>query len=132
MNRGTPGSRHVQTTLAGDVHRRLHDLSYDTNRSMADLLSDAVLLLLQQHGRDAHMNTTFEQAATAKATLRAQLGQPTWLRGVGISANPAGPAGTFIVKVNVSDITPEVISQIPNEIDGVRVLLEAVGDIKAL
>jgi hypothetical protein len=33
------------------MHRRLHDLAYQTNRTLGDLLLDATLLLLRYHGR---------------------------------------------------------------------------------
>ena len=44
-------SRHIQSQVPADVHRRLHDLAYDTGRSVSDLLVDAVLLLLGLHSR---------------------------------------------------------------------------------
>ena len=44
-------SRHIQSQVPADVHRRLHDLAYDTGRSVSELLLDAVLLLLRLHGR---------------------------------------------------------------------------------
>jgi len=46
-------SRHVQTQAPADWHRRLRDLSYDTQRSVADLLLDGLLLLLRFHDRGA-------------------------------------------------------------------------------
>jgi hypothetical protein len=44
-------SRHVQTTVPALVHRALHDLSYETGRSVGDLVADGVLLLLRWHDR---------------------------------------------------------------------------------
>jgi hypothetical protein len=43
-------NRHVQTTVPAPVHRKLHDLAYETGRSIGDLLLDATLLLLRYHG----------------------------------------------------------------------------------
>jgi hypothetical protein len=33
------------------VHRRLRDLSYETGRSVGDLVGDAIVLLLRYHDR---------------------------------------------------------------------------------
>jgi hypothetical protein len=44
-------SRHIQSQVPADIHRRLHDLAYDSHRSVSELLLDAVLLLLRLHSR---------------------------------------------------------------------------------
>jgi hypothetical protein len=43
--------RYVQGTTTGPTHRALHDLAYETGRSVGDLVGDGVLLVLQLHGR---------------------------------------------------------------------------------
>jgi hypothetical protein len=73
------------------------------------------------------MNTTFEQAATAKAALKSKIGRPGWLRGIGIALDDEG----HFVKVNVAEITTEVCEKVPRDVEGVRVELEAVGEILA-
>lgn len=73
------------------------------------------------------MHATFEQASDAKTTVRARLGRPTWLRGVGIGRDDDG----HFVKINVDVVTPEVERAVPSEVSGVRVRVEAVGDISA-
>lgn len=73
--------------------------------------------------------TPMERASAAKATLKAQLGRPEWLRGIGIAADPEG---SLYVKVNVAVLTAEAQAAVPESIDGVPVRLEAVGDIKAM
>ncbi len=73
------------------------------------------------------MLTTFQQALKAKNALRSQLGRPTWLRGVGVGFDDNG----CLVKVNVDEITPEVLDQLPHEVSGVRVEVEAVGEVVA-
>ena len=50
-------SRHVQTQLLADVHRRLRDLAYDMNRSIGDLMSDGAILILRHHGRGEGLPT---------------------------------------------------------------------------
>jgi len=75
---------------------------------------------------------TLEQAKVTKNALKLTLGKPNWLRGIGISADDQG----YFVKVNVSALTPDVTSQIEaalsENLDKVRVKMEAVGDIVAL
>jgi hypothetical protein len=73
--------------------------------------------------------TPMERASAAKATLKAQLGRPDWLRGIGIAADPEGNP---YVKVNVAALTAEVQAAVPKSIDGVTIELEPVGDIKAM
>ena len=71
--------------------------------------------------------TPYDKAAKAKETLRSAMGRPRWLRGVGLGQDRHG----YFVRVNVDAITPELREDIPREVDGVRVWLEAVGDITA-
>jgi hypothetical protein len=51
MNTSNHAARHVQAQVPPELHRRLRDLSYDTERSVGDLMVDATLLLLRFHGR---------------------------------------------------------------------------------
>jgi hypothetical protein len=44
-------TRHAQTLLPVEIHRRLHTLAYETGRSIAALLLDGALLVLRHHGR---------------------------------------------------------------------------------
>ncbi len=74
------------------------------------------------------MTTTFQQALEAKSALRSQLGRPVWLRGVGVGFDD--DTGCF-VKVNVNEITAELLEHLPDEVSGVRVKVEAVGEIVA-
>jgi len=53
--------KHLQARVPREWHRRIHDLSYETDRSISELMSEAVLLLLQFHRRDEGL---------PKATLR--------------------------------------------------------------
>jgi hypothetical protein len=66
---------------------------------------------------------TLEEARSAKATLQERLGEPPWLRGVGIWKDSAG---LHMVKVDVSKESDEVWAAIPQTIDGVRVFFEDV------
>ncbi|MEO8284326.1 MAG: hypothetical protein ABI568_13160 [Pseudarthrobacter sp.] len=70
-----------------------------------------------------------ERAFAAKTTLKSRIGRPEWLRGIGIAADPDG---TPYVKVNVAALTPEVREAVPEEIDGVLIRVETVGDIKPM
>ena len=63
----------------------------------------------------------------AKEALKARLGRPPWLRGVGIG----GRSGDYCLKVNVSSVTDEVRNSIPTTIGGVPVVVEAVGQIRS-
>ncbi len=51
-----------------------------------------------------------------------------WLRGIGITLH----RGNYALKVNVDVITPLVMSIIPGDVDGVPVVVEAVGNLRAL
>ena len=44
-------ARHVQTRLPADLHRRLRDLAYETERTLADLMLDGAVLVLKLNGR---------------------------------------------------------------------------------
>ncbi len=74
------------------------------------------------------MSIPLETVLAAKKKLRAQIGLPDWLRGIGVGV---GIGGAQCVKVNVHSITPEVIHAIPTEIDGVPIDIYSVGDIVA-
>ena len=65
----------------------------------------------------------YDEVNTAKTMLRSKIGRPVWLRGVGIGCDKSG----FFIRVNVDEITNDV--NVPREINGVRVLVEAVGNI---
>jgi hypothetical protein len=71
---------------------------------------------------------TQAQALAAKVALRVRLDRPSWLRGIGISRE----GENFFIKVNVDRITPEVRAIIPEEIGGVQIRIEPVGEIEAL
>lgn len=73
------------------------------------------------------MATTFEDAARAKSELRLRLGRPRWLRGVGIGRDAEG----HFVKVNVAEMTLEVMALLPHDVSGVRIRVEVVGDVVA-
>ncbi|MDC0746548.1 hypothetical protein [Polyangium mundeleinium] len=68
---------------------------------------------------------SLEQAAKAKAALRAQLGRPEWLRGVGIGVQ----GDDHCLRVNVAALTEEVSTALPGEVEGVPVHIEVVGEI---
>jgi hypothetical protein len=44
-------NRHVQTQVTSDIHRKLHDLAYETRRSVGSLVLDGLLLVLRFHDR---------------------------------------------------------------------------------
>jgi hypothetical protein len=73
------------------------------------------------------MNTTFEKANTAKMALKDMLGRPEWLRGIGIGLD----GSEHFIKVNVAEISREILKGIPQKVCGVRVELEAIGEIVA-
>jgi hypothetical protein len=68
-----------------------------------------------------------EAAIKAKATLRAKLGRPAWLRGIGVGLHDGSPC----IQVNVAELSEEVRAAIPEEVEGVPVRVVAVGDISA-
>lgn len=68
---------------------------------------------------------TLEQARAAKEALRDLLNRPPWLRGIGLSQE----GGELVIQVNVDRITDAILEAIPRSIDGVRVFVDAVGDI---
>lgn len=65
----------------------------------------------------------------AKALVKAKLGSPSWLRGIGIAKNEAG---RDVVRVNVSHLDDEVLAAVPPQLGGVQVDVVAVGDIVPL
>ena len=72
---------------------------------------------------------TIDEAREAKSVLKATLGKPEWLRGIGIGSDPSGGA---VVRVNVVDDTDEVRKAVPVSVNGVAVEIHVVGDAKAL
>ena len=70
---------------------------------------------------------TLLEARAAKMVLRQRLGRPSWLRGVGIGL---GKQGHFI-KVDVARVTSEVRKDLPDQVQGVRVVVEVLGPVKA-
>jgi hypothetical protein len=62
----------------------------------------------------------------AKLVLRAKLGRPSWLRGIGLGGEP----GDYCIKVNVAELTNEVRASLPKTVDGVPVQVEAVGTLR--
>lgn len=71
---------------------------------------------------------TIDEAREAKSVLKATLGKPEWLRGIGIGSDPSGA----VVRVNVVDDTDEVRKAVPVSVNGVAVEIHVVGDAKAL
>lgn len=69
------------------------------------------------------MTTTFQRALKAKNALRSKLGRPAWLRGVGVGVDDKHG---YFVKVNVGEITADVLDVLPDEVLGVRVQVEVV------
>lgn len=78
--------------------------------------------------RSVPKGASFEQAREAIDSLVAKMGRQDWLRGIGVSKDEEG----HFVKVNVFRITSVVTTTVPKEIDGIRVKVEAVGNIRAL
>ena len=71
---------------------------------------------------------TMEAVKLAKEKLKASLGHPNWLRGIGIT----GTKDNYCIKVLVSVASDNIKDSIPDKVDGVPVIVEAVGDIIAL
>jgi hypothetical protein len=67
-------------------------------------------------------------AMHARDKLGPLLRDQSWFRGIGVGCSLEAPC----VKVNVRDITDEVLAAIPASVEGVAVYVDAVGDIKAL
>jgi hypothetical protein len=72
--------------------------------------------------------TTQYEAQIAKVILQAKLGQPNWLRGIGIGND----GQKFFIKVNIDKMSPYVQATLPNEISGVEVRIAIVGNIEAI
>lgn len=68
------------------------------------------------------------QARKAQEDLALKIGRPLWLRGIGISLQDYKG---FLLKVNVQEITDEVLKTVPTSVNGVPVCIEAVGTISA-
>jgi len=61
-----------------------------------------------------------------KVAFMTDLGRPEWLRGVGIGKDAQG----YYIKVNAS--TPLTNGTVKTTFNGVRVIVDVVGDIRAL
>lgn len=94
-----------------------------------DMVARVALRFLARVGEGAILYGMADVAAVrlAKESLKLQLGDPAWLRGIGIG----GESGNYCVKVNVDKLTHEVRASIPTQVRGVPVLIEAVGEIRA-
>ena len=68
-----------------------------------------------------------EEAEFAKAILRARLGRPKWLRGIGVSKDASD---AYVVKVNISSLE-ECPLDPSMKVGRVSVMLDVVGDIVA-
>lgn len=83
---------------------------------------------------DLKSTITLDQAKAAKAVLKAEIGQPLWLRGIGIAQKDQD----YIVKVNVADesgaiwAATQMIQAVKDRLGGVEVEIDVVGDITAL
>ncbi len=64
-----------------------------------------------------------EWLRAAKTELKAWLGEPPWYRMIGIG----GDANGYVIRVSVTEITPEVMAIFPSNIGGVPVQVEAIG-----
>lgn len=69
-----------------------------------------------------------DAARQAKQKLKAQLGTAKWLRGVGLM--PTKHDVNLLVNVSVAD--ESVLAQIPKDVDGIKIVVRAVGEIRAL
>ncbi|MGY1703134.1 hypothetical protein ACI79C_01060 [Geodermatophilus sp. SYSU D00697] len=65
-------------------------------------------------------------ASAAKRTLSARLAADPGVVGVGVARGESG----YVVKVNLADT--HAASRVPGDIDGVRVVTEVVGAVRAL
>jgi hypothetical protein len=73
--------------------------------------------------------SNLEAAKVAKEWIKQQLKGKEWVRGVGIGKETDG---TYCVVLNVSELNPEVASELPESpVNGVKIRVEAVGDIAA-
>lgn len=66
------------------------------------------------------------EAEAAKRRLLAQVGRPSWLRGLGIGF---ADDGGYRLEVKVDDLSGAVRDAIPTELEGVEVHVSAVGRI---
>jgi hypothetical protein len=69
---------------------------------------------------------TIAEARRAKDDLKARLGRPAWLRGIGVASKVRDD---FSVQVNVASESDAIRSTIPKSIGGVPVHVEVVGTI---
>lgn len=68
MTARTDSSRHVQAIVPAEVHRRLRDLSYDTQRPVADLVFDGILLVLRYHDRGGGLQEPVAPSSSSATT----------------------------------------------------------------
>jgi hypothetical protein len=69
---------------------------------------------------------SLDEVKMAKASLGKKLGSPSWLKGIGIAFTEDG---RYCIKVNVAELTPEVLSKVPSRTDGVLVCVDEVDQI---
>ncbi|RFU23527.1 hypothetical protein [Geodermatophilus marinus] len=65
-------------------------------------------------------------ARAAKSVLAARLGADPEVVGVGLARRDSG----YVLKVDLAD--PRAASRVPGDVDGVRVVTEVVGVVRAL
>ncbi len=76
---------------------------------------------------------TRSQAIKAKDKLKNILHGKSWVRGIGMTLDgDIAIGGEWAIKVNVNKLTDEVGEDIPDIVDGVKVVVEEVGEIRAL
>jgi hypothetical protein len=68
---------------------------------------------------------SLEEATAAKETLRARLAGLAEIRGIGVAVLPDG----YGVKVNL--LNAVACAQVPDDVDGVPVIIDVVGAIRA-
>jgi len=78
------------------------------------------------HGVVNTMPSTIDEVRTAKVALISTMGDPDWLRGVGIGRDLQG----YYIRVNVAS-AEGVSAAVPSTWGGVRVHVEVIGDITA-
>lgn len=70
-----------------------------------------------------------DRAIRAKDSLKKTLGRPPWLTaGIGVGADDSG----YYVKLGISLDARIPPGAVPDRVDGVRVIVEAVGHVRAL
>jgi hypothetical protein len=61
-------TRKILFSIDGRIHRPLRHLSVDTGRTLSDLLSEAVTLLLSHHGVRHAVNSSGDEALPGSET----------------------------------------------------------------